>query len=172
MENVTTVYLRADGPGDTLHYIWDFVGNPSLLLAVTSPSAQLQVDWDDYLVNLPESVKFTETPKYTFGIVIQKVCLNCYLSNIFIKFLLYTYIISNINSYLFIILLIYLDCYHFAKVNDNTKLLSINFYFVRNSTSTPIFLRTFHDYHLYLYFSNFLITMLMYVCLSTDIRIQ
>ncbi|XP_043273742.1 glycosylated lysosomal membrane protein-like isoform X2 [Venturia canescens] len=72
VENVTTVYLRAEGSTDTLHYIWDFFGNPSLLLAVTSPSTQLNVNWNEYLLNQPNSIQFTEEPQYTFGVVLQK----------------------------------------------------------------------------------------------------
>ncbi|KAL0119415.1 hypothetical protein PUN28_007720 [Cardiocondyla obscurior] len=71
--NVTAVYLRADGPNDTLHYLWDFVGAPSVLLAVTPPSAWLNISWDDYLARRENSVYFSEKPTYTFGVIISKI---------------------------------------------------------------------------------------------------
>lgn len=71
--NATTLYLRADGPNDTLHYLWDFVGKPSVLLAVTSPSVYLNISWRDYLAGREHSVVFSEPPAYTFGIIIDKV---------------------------------------------------------------------------------------------------
>ncbi|KAG8036981.1 hypothetical protein G9C98_004303 [Cotesia typhae] len=33
-KSLTTLHLKAEGPNDTLHYLWDFVGNPSVLLAI------------------------------------------------------------------------------------------------------------------------------------------
>ncbi|XP_012540573.1 glycosylated lysosomal membrane protein A [Monomorium pharaonis] len=71
--NVTTLYLRADGPNDTLHYLWDFIGTPSVLLAVTAPSAWLNITWDDYLARRPNSLTFSEKPAYSFGVIINKI---------------------------------------------------------------------------------------------------
>ncbi|XP_078052333.1 glycosylated lysosomal membrane protein isoform X1 [Augochlora pura] len=71
--NLTTIHLRADGMNDTLHYLWDFRGNPSILLALTSPSAVLHIHWEDFLARKKNSVIFTEEPVYTFGIVINKI---------------------------------------------------------------------------------------------------
>ncbi|XP_018363375.1 PREDICTED: glycosylated lysosomal membrane protein A-like [Trachymyrmex cornetzi] len=71
--NVTTLYLRADGPNDTLHYLWDFIGTPSVLLAVTPPSAYLNITWDDYLARRENSVVFSEKPSYSFGVIINKI---------------------------------------------------------------------------------------------------
>ncbi|XP_053972558.1 glycosylated lysosomal membrane protein-like [Hylaeus volcanicus] len=71
--NLTTVYLRADGPNDTLHYLWDFGGNPSILLALTSPSASINISWEDFIARKKNSIMFTEKPVYTFGIVINKI---------------------------------------------------------------------------------------------------
>ncbi|XP_071645589.1 glycosylated lysosomal membrane protein [Temnothorax longispinosus] len=71
--NVTTLYLRADGPNDTLHYLWDFVGTPSVLLALTPPSAWLNITWDDYLARRGNSLSFSEKPAYSFGIIINKI---------------------------------------------------------------------------------------------------
>ncbi|XP_050474765.1 glycosylated lysosomal membrane protein-like [Bombus huntii] len=71
--NLTTVYLRADGPNDTLHYLWDFDGNPSVLLALTSRSATINISWKDFLLKRKNSVTFTEEPIYTFGVVFNKI---------------------------------------------------------------------------------------------------
>ncbi|XP_043589291.1 glycosylated lysosomal membrane protein-like isoform X1 [Bombus pyrosoma] len=71
--NLTTVYLRADGPNDTLHYLWDFDGNPSVLLALTSRSATMNISWKDFLLKRKDSVTFTEEPIYTFGVVFNKI---------------------------------------------------------------------------------------------------
>ena len=70
-----TLYVRAEGPSDTLHYLWDLTGHPAVLLAVTSPSAKIHINWSPYLLHLPQSVNFTEKPQYTFGLEIQKVSL-------------------------------------------------------------------------------------------------
>lgn len=78
-KSLTTLHLKAEGPNDTLHYLWDFVGNPSVLLAVTSPAAKLNIEWDKYLTRQPKSINFTEEPIYTFGLVIQKVCTLIYI---------------------------------------------------------------------------------------------
>ncbi|KOC69813.1 Lysosomal protein NCU-G1 [Habropoda laboriosa] len=72
-KNLTTVYLRADGPNDTLHYLWDFDGNPSVLLALTSPSASLNISWEHFLAKRKDSIVFTEEPVYTFGVILNKI---------------------------------------------------------------------------------------------------
>ncbi|CAK9824039.1 Glycosylated lysosomal membrane protein [Anthophora retusa] len=72
-KNLTTVYLRADGPNDTLHYLWDFDGNPSVLLALTSTSAFLNISWEDFLTKGKDSIIFTEEPVYTFGVILNKI---------------------------------------------------------------------------------------------------
>lgn len=71
--NVTMLYLRADGPNDTLHYLWNFVGKPTVLLALTAPTAWLNVDWQNYLAGKKNSLNFTEEPIYSFGVIINKV---------------------------------------------------------------------------------------------------
>ncbi|KZC13593.1 Lysosomal protein NCU-G1, partial [Dufourea novaeangliae] len=71
--NLTTVYLRTDGPNDTLHYLWDFRGNPSILLALTTPSTSLNISWEDFIARKKNSITFTNEPIYTFGLVINKI---------------------------------------------------------------------------------------------------
>lgn len=71
--SITLGHISAKGPSDTLHYVWDFTRNPSILLAVTSPTANLSINWDKYMFNLIEAVRFTEEPKYTMGIAVKRV---------------------------------------------------------------------------------------------------
>lgn len=73
--NVTTLYMRADGPNDTLHYLWDFVGKPSVLLALTPSSAWLNIsNWENYLARKKKSLYFTDGEVlYSFGVIINKV---------------------------------------------------------------------------------------------------
>ncbi|XP_072745661.1 glycosylated lysosomal membrane protein [Anoplolepis gracilipes] len=71
--NVTTLHLSADGPNDTLHYLWDFIGNPSVLLALTPPSTSLDISWKDYLARRGNSFNFSEKPTYSFGVIINKI---------------------------------------------------------------------------------------------------
>lgn len=73
---MTTLHLGADGPNDTLHYLWDFIGNPSVLLALTPPSTSLNISWEDYLTRGDKSLHFSEKPVYTFGVIINKVTLS------------------------------------------------------------------------------------------------
>ncbi|EFN86794.1 Uncharacterized protein C1orf85-like protein [Harpegnathos saltator] len=73
-QNVTTLYLRADGANDTLHYLWDFaIGRPSVLLALTSSSAWLNITWPDYLDKQENSIHFSEPPVYVFGVIVNKI---------------------------------------------------------------------------------------------------
>ncbi|XP_029177398.1 glycosylated lysosomal membrane protein-like [Nylanderia fulva] len=71
--NVTTLHLGADGRNDTLHYLWDFIGTPSLLLALTPPSTTLNISWENYLARRENSLHFSEKPLYTFGVIINKI---------------------------------------------------------------------------------------------------
>ncbi|XP_029662447.1 glycosylated lysosomal membrane protein B-like [Formica exsecta] len=71
--NGTTLHLSADGPNDTLHYLWDFIGTPSVLLALTPPSTSLNISWEDYLARRENSLHFSEAPTYSFGVIINKI---------------------------------------------------------------------------------------------------
>ncbi|KAL6432392.1 hypothetical protein ACFW04_006773 [Cataglyphis niger] len=71
--NGTTLHLSADGPNDTLHYLWDFIGTPSILLALMPPSTSLNISWDDYLARRENSLHFSEAEIYSFGVIINKL---------------------------------------------------------------------------------------------------
>ncbi|XP_015586075.1 glycosylated lysosomal membrane protein isoform X2 [Cephus cinctus] len=42
-------------------------------MAVTSRSAELEIKWEEYVLGKSKSLRFTETPHYTFGIVLRKI---------------------------------------------------------------------------------------------------
>ncbi|KAG8222481.1 hypothetical protein J437_LFUL000843 [Ladona fulva] len=72
--NFTFLHVRADGPNDSLHYLWDFTSKPTVLIAQTSNNASLTISWYDFLWNINSiSVKFSEEPKYTFGVIFDKI---------------------------------------------------------------------------------------------------
>jgi len=71
----------ANGPNnDTLHYLWDFVDKPSVLMALSPTSTSLRINWPDYLAKRPGSVVFTGEVAYTFGVIINKVILRISVS--------------------------------------------------------------------------------------------
>lgn len=71
--NFKVVYVRAEGPCDTLHYLWDFTQKPSILVAATPVKSNLSISWDQFKGENNKSVTFTEDPVYSFGIVLDKV---------------------------------------------------------------------------------------------------
>ncbi|XP_035738277.1 glycosylated lysosomal membrane protein B-like isoform X1 [Vespa mandarinia] len=72
-KNWTTMYLRADGSNDTLHYLWDFGGKPSILMALTSLSTTLNIVCEDFLQKKDNSVIFSEKPTYTIGFILNNI---------------------------------------------------------------------------------------------------
>ncbi|KAF4525041.1 hypothetical protein B566_EDAN001955 [Ephemera danica] len=58
-EEITLVHVTAEGRNDTLHYIWSFVGRPTLLLAVTEHNTNLfefrDVNDTGSLIGIPDS---------------------------------------------------------------------------------------------------------------------
>ena len=72
---VEVIHVRADGPNDTLHYVWCFHNKPTILLALTSHAANLSVSWEDFPEN-KSSINFTSEPHYSFGVLINQVKLS------------------------------------------------------------------------------------------------
>jgi hypothetical protein len=66
------VYVEAEGPNDTLHYLWDFTQKPSIFVAATPVKSRLIISWPQFKLN-NKSVTFSEEPIYSFGIVLDKV---------------------------------------------------------------------------------------------------
>lgn len=67
------VYVRAEGPSDILHYLWDFTQKPSILVAATPLKSDLSISWDKFKEENNTSIKFSQDPVYSFGIVLNKV---------------------------------------------------------------------------------------------------
>ncbi|KAI4503788.1 hypothetical protein M0802_001191 [Mischocyttarus mexicanus] len=72
-KNWTTIYLRAEGTNDTIHYVWDFGGKPSILMALTSLPATLNITCEDFIRRKNNSIVFSDNPIYTIGIIINKI---------------------------------------------------------------------------------------------------
>lgn len=70
---ITLVHIAAASDTDTIHYVWDFTGKPTILVALTSKQAEFHIDWPRLMDSKPESVYFTEVPQYTFMAIINRV---------------------------------------------------------------------------------------------------
>jgi len=72
--NKTLLHIMSDGDSDTLHFIWSFLGSPSLLLARTELETNLTIDWDRLFAESPGSLTFEGPPPfYTFSYSLHKV---------------------------------------------------------------------------------------------------
>ncbi|XP_049791117.1 glycosylated lysosomal membrane protein-like [Schistocerca nitens] len=69
----SVVYVKAEGPNDTLHYVWDLTAKPSVLLALTDKDSNLTIDWRGFIDGEDGSLTFSTDPLYSFGIIIDKV---------------------------------------------------------------------------------------------------
>lgn len=68
---VTLIHVRAEGPSDAVHQIWDFTqGVPTAIFALTKNNASLNVTWDNLR---PTGISLMEQPFYTFAAVIDKL---------------------------------------------------------------------------------------------------
>ncbi|CAL8073062.1 unnamed protein product [Orchesella dallaii] len=67
------VHIRSDGPHDTLHFLWSFLGSPSLLLARTPLQSNLSVDWISIFEDAGGAISFEPAPYYVFGWSLVKV---------------------------------------------------------------------------------------------------
>lgn len=68
----TLFYVKANGPNDTLHYIWNFNRQPSVLVALTQLNANVTFKWNKKTKDT-EQLTFSEEPKYTMSFVLTKV---------------------------------------------------------------------------------------------------
>jgi hypothetical protein len=73
-DSITVVYIQAESSQDVVHYIWDFTGIPSLLLANTDKNVSLTIDWNDFMNSLENSVHFSNPAKVNLvsSLVIKK----------------------------------------------------------------------------------------------------
>jgi Lysosomal transcription factor, NCU-G1 len=69
------VYVQAESDSNIIHYLWDFTGYPSILIAHTDKNASLKVNWDIFkdCSSGSRCVEFTKEPKYVFSSVIKNI---------------------------------------------------------------------------------------------------
>jgi Lysosomal transcription factor, NCU-G1 len=72
-EGISFVHIEAESANNTLHYIWDFTGSPSLFLAKTNKNTSLNIDWNSFLAGSMNSVNFSSEPAFIFSAVIHKI---------------------------------------------------------------------------------------------------
>nr|XP_030147410.3 glycosylated lysosomal membrane protein isoform X1 [Taeniopygia guttata] len=75
--SVNLLHVRALGPEDSLHYVWSSIGAPSVLLVATSsPSSALRVNWTQLLSPNPAGAVWIEPPDsvvYATAVVFTKL---------------------------------------------------------------------------------------------------
>lgn len=71
--NQTVIHIEADAEYDTLHYIWDFRKQPSVLVALTKPNTTMNIKWERFLNDSPSVLEFSNEPTYTMSFVLTKV---------------------------------------------------------------------------------------------------
>lgn len=70
------MHITADSNtgGSSLHYIFDLIGKPSVLIAKTPINTSLNINWTQISVD-SNCVKFSNNPEYVFSTVIDKIVL-------------------------------------------------------------------------------------------------
>ncbi|KAK6635644.1 hypothetical protein RUM44_000898 [Polyplax serrata] len=71
--NISLSYLKAEGPNDTLHYLWDFTLRPTLFLALTDINTNLYFNCEDFVEGVGKSFNFSKVPKYSFSLTVNKL---------------------------------------------------------------------------------------------------
>ena len=70
---ITVVHISSDGRNDTLHYVWDFTGKPSILIALTPLNTNLTINWKNFMDDEENSIEFSTKPIYTSTAVMNRV---------------------------------------------------------------------------------------------------
>jgi hypothetical protein len=72
---MTLFHIKSDGKSDSYHFIWSFVGAPSLLMARTPLNSVLKVDWTQLFTQESTLPSITLDPPafYSFGWSLVKV---------------------------------------------------------------------------------------------------
>ncbi|NXC34850.1 GLMPB protein, partial [Campylorhamphus procurvoides] len=75
--SVNLLHVRAQGPRDSLHYVWSSIGAPAVLLVATqSPRSSLAIDWPRLLSPSPAGAIRIDPPSsvvYATAVVFTKV---------------------------------------------------------------------------------------------------
>lgn len=74
-DGLTFVHVEATSADNTIHYLWDLTGSPSLFLAQTDKNTTLGIDWNRFMRGEANSVNFSSTPDFIFSAVINKIFL-------------------------------------------------------------------------------------------------
>ena len=69
------IHVKADGPNDTLHHIWDFTKNPIIILALSPLNTELLINWTSFKNYEEGAIKFSAPLLYTFSFMLDKVCI-------------------------------------------------------------------------------------------------
>lgn len=73
-DDVLLVYVQADSDSERLHYLFDFSGKPSVLIAKSDKNSTLNVDWEKFIDGSTQpTIKFEPNPSYVFASVIDKL---------------------------------------------------------------------------------------------------
>jgi hypothetical protein len=74
LTNVSLVHIQSDGKSDSYHFLWSFIGAPTLMMARTSLNTSLSVDWVEmFETSVNATIRFEPKPYYTFGWGLVKV---------------------------------------------------------------------------------------------------
>ncbi|NXM65262.1 GLMPB protein, partial [Serilophus lunatus] len=75
--SVNLLHVRAEGPSDTLHYVWSSIGAPAVLLVATQgPSSSLSINWTQLLSPTPAGAIWIDPPSsvvHSTAVVFTKV---------------------------------------------------------------------------------------------------
>lgn len=104
----TLLHIDAEGPNDSLHYLWNFIDNPSVLVALTNKSSKLNIKWTGDPLSklkqttdcLPQKISFNDSAIFSYGLSIKKVCLKL-RENFFFKLTYYFVFYFNYLLYFF-----------------------------------------------------------------------
>lgn len=77
----TLLHIDAEGPNDSLHYLWNFIDNPSVLVALTNKSSKLNIKWTGDPLSklkqttdcLPQKISFNDSAIFSYGLSIKKI---------------------------------------------------------------------------------------------------
>lgn len=74
-DGLTFVHVKADSAKDTLHYLWDFSGIPSIMLAKTDKNATLGIDWVGFMGGMANTVNFSSNPEFVSTAAISRIAI-------------------------------------------------------------------------------------------------
>jgi len=71
---MSLIHIQSVGSQDSLHFIWSFIGSPSVLMVRTPLDSALKVNWDEFFSGNELAIYFEGSkPLYEFGWSLTKV---------------------------------------------------------------------------------------------------